>query len=188
MIGRAQLAVSRCLLLGLAVLLLGHAQAQAQPSASEQLVKATFLYRFASFVTWPAGTFASADSPILICVVGADPFGRSLDAVVQDQRVDGRAFAVRRLRAFSGNEGCRIVYIGSGAQTVEQALRVARDRPVLTVTDAHDRPRTRGVIHFVVLDNRVRFHIDEALAAHSGLVISPRLLALAVSVRRRAAT
>jgi hypothetical protein len=50
---------------------------------------------------------------------------------------------------------------------------------VLTVTDdAHGS--SRGVVNFRVLDNRVRFEIDNAAAAHNGLTVSSRLLALAV--------
>ena len=39
----------------------------------EYSVKATFLYKFASFVEWPAGTFSSDAAPFYLCVVGADP-------------------------------------------------------------------------------------------------------------------
>jgi hypothetical protein len=41
------------------------------------------------------------------------------------------------------------------------------------------------MIHFVVAQGRVRFHIDEAAAVRSGLTINSRLLALALSVRQR---
>jgi hypothetical protein len=175
-------------LLGLAMLILASADARAQPSAPERLVKATFLYRFTSFVTWPPQSFSSADAPIVLCISGGDPFGRNLDAVVRDYRAGGRRIALRRLRTFRGNEGCHVLYVGSGAQTIQEALRAARTRPVLTVTDEQDRHGLRGMIHFVVVDNRVRFHIDEADAAEGGLMIDSRLLNLAVSVRRRAAS
>ena len=59
-----------------------------------------------------------------------------------------------------------------------------RGKPVLTVTDARSSVR-RGMIHFVVVQGRVRFHIDEAAAVRSGLTINSRLLALALSVRQR---
>ena len=66
----------------------------------------------------------------------------------------------------------------------DDALRAVRQLPVLTVTDAATGANDRGVIHFAVVDNRVRFHIDEAQAAESGLTISSRLLSVALSVRR----
>jgi hypothetical protein len=42
------------------------------------------------------------------------------------------------------------------------------------------------MIHFAVVDGRVRFHIDEAAAAARGIGISSRWLALAVDGKQRA--
>ncbi|WP_374577311.1 YfiR family protein [Phenylobacterium sp. J367] len=46
------------------------------------------------------------------------------------------------------------------------------------------RGSTRGMIHFVVFQNRVRFHIDAQQASENGLAISSKLLALGLSVKR----
>src|ERR1700704_5980613 len=55
----------------------------------EYQVKAAFLLNFTKFVEWPASAFASADSPIAICVWGDDPFGKILDQIVAEEVVDG---------------------------------------------------------------------------------------------------
>jgi hypothetical protein len=68
-------------------------------------------------------------------------------------------------------------------------LRAGYGQPILTVTDGEvDRGNVRGMVHFVIVDSRVRFYIDDARAAESHLGIDPRLLGLAVSVRRRASS
>jgi hypothetical protein len=41
----------------------------------ESQAKAGPFYNFSKFVEWPAGAFSDADSRIVRCVVGADPFG-----------------------------------------------------------------------------------------------------------------
>jgi hypothetical protein len=43
----------------------------------------------------------------------------------------------------------------------------------------------RGIIEFVIENNRVRFNIDDQAAAANGLVISSQLLNLARNVRVR---
>ncbi|MGE3348760.1 MAG: YfiR/HmsC family protein [Ramlibacter sp.] len=51
--------------------LAGTARAEtAQERATASLVKAVFLHKFASFVEWPAGTFAQPTSPLKIGVLG----------------------------------------------------------------------------------------------------------------------
>ncbi len=170
----------------LTVLALLAAPARAQTDALEYSVKASFLYRFASFVTWPPDAFASPMAPLRLCVMGADPFGETLDRTVAGRQVEGRGIEVRRLAAGADPTSCHILYLRAGEQGTVQGIRAAAGSPVLTVTDADATPNTRGMVHFVLVDDRVRFHIDDAHAAESGLTISSRLLNLAVSVRRRA--
>lgn len=169
----------RAFALFFAAILIAASPVQAQTSQDE--VKATFVYRFASFVSWPAASFTDASTPIRLCVLGANPFARALQRAVAGQRSDARSFDVRTIAGINELNGCHAVYV-QGERT-EATLRAARQRPVLTITDGGDE---RGMIHFVQVEDRVRFHIDDAAAAEGRLAIDPRLLNLALSVRRRA--
>jgi YfiR/HmsC-like len=149
-------------------------------------IKATDLYKFAPFVEWPPGSFPSPTAPLVICIVGEDPFGDLIDRAVAGERMDRHAIVVRRMQVLDRRAGCNIVYAGgSQAQPTADILAALRDTPVLTVTDGSQSRVSGAIIRFVVLDNHVRFAIDDAQAARSGLVISSKLLSLAVSVRRR---
>lgn len=157
------------------------AMAQASSAASlEYSVKANYLIRFAAFVEWPSRVFAHAQSPIVICVAGRDPFGTALDRAARGRTAYGRPLTVRRLAASEAVVGCHILYVGQGAENLPAAA--AEEPGLLVVTDAATAP-TRGAIHFVLSDTRVRFHIDQQAAMRSGLAISSRLLNLALSVR-----
>ena len=171
-------------LLALLVALVLPAAARAQGPSIEYAVKATYLYKFAPFVDWPAGAFASPSSPFQLCILGRDPFGGSLDQAVSGQRIDGHPVTVRRLDRVEAASGCHILYLGaSRSQTVSEALRAVRGSPILTVADS-DR-QDGAIIKFVVRDNRVRFDIDTAAAATNRMTISSKLLSLATSVRGR---
>lgn len=163
----------------LASLLIGPAQAQ----TSQEEVKATFVYRFVSFVSWPATAFDDQATPVRLCVAGADPFARTLARVVADQRIGARDFEVRRIAGAADIGGCHAVYV-VGDRT-DAVLRAARQRPILVITDSVSGGE-RGIIHFALVEGRVRFYIDDANAAESGLGVDPRLLNLALAVRRRA--
>ena len=152
----------------------------------EYQVKAAYLYKFAPFIDWPANAFATPSSPMVVCVVGDDPFGRMLDQAVAGQKLGSRPLEVRRLGRADKAAGCHIVYLGgSKAQTIGDGLASIRGAPVLTVTDEARNAEERGVIHFVVRGRNVRFQIDEEAAQRNGLNISSKLLSLAVSVKAR---
>src|SRR5882762_3080597 len=89
------------------------AQARAESALSEYQVKAAFLYKFATYVRWPPRTGLDASSPFVICVIGRDPFGRELDAVMQGQNIHGRSIVVRRLTRPEEAARCDLLFIGS---------------------------------------------------------------------------
>ncbi len=155
-------------------------QPAAPQTALEYSVKANYLVRFAAFVDWPAGVFANPQSPVVICVIGRDPFGGVLDRAAAAQTAHGRALSVRRPTTLEGAAVCHIYYVGQGGGAIAAALE---GRPgQLSVTDAMVAPR-RGMIHFVVSDDRVRFHVDQGAVSAARLSLSSRLLNLALSVR-----
>src|ERR1044071_4339823 len=82
----------------------------AQQVAEYQL-KAAFLFNFLQFVEWPADAFASADSPIVLGVLGEDPFGELLDQLVQDAAVSGRRIVVRRYQRSDEIDVCHLLFI-----------------------------------------------------------------------------
>lgn len=143
--------------------------------ALETGVKATYLYKFAPFVEWPASVFASPESPITICVVGSDPFGPALDQVASRQRIGGRPLAVRHLASVARDSGCQIAYLDG-----TQAPDALHGEPVLTVTDGAPEG-ARGIVNFVIQEGRVRFTIDNRQAEESHIDISSKLLTLAVA-------
>jgi hypothetical protein len=162
----------------------GAAQAADDPKALELAVKATFLFKFQPFVTWPAQAFASPTAPFTLCIVGDHPFGPLLDRVVEGQRTLDRDVVVRRMATVSPDDHCQILYVGAADPvTAKQLQAPVAGAPVLTVTDSIDDSGAKGMVNFVIADNRVRFEIDDAAARRSGLVISSKLLSLAVSVR-----
>ena len=147
-------------------------------------IKAAYLSKFAAFVEWPDKTFASADSPINVCVSGADPFGATLEQVAAGQRVGGHPIAIRRLSAIAAASGCQIAFLGgSGEQSVAQALAATHGEAILTVTDAAADPHDHGIVSFVIVNDRVRFEIDNGAAEQNHVVISSKLLSLAVAVK-----
>jgi len=153
--------------------------------ATEAAVEAAFLFKFGFFVEWPASAFASGDSPMTLCIVGDDPFGALLDDAVKGQKIGNRPVVVRRMSAVSRDSGCHIVYLSETGNSPPETLAALRGSDVLTVTDSSADDSAVGIINFVIKDNHVRFDIDDAAAASGGLVISSRLLNIALDVKPR---
>jgi hypothetical protein len=156
---------------------------QAQVSLEYQ-VKAAYLMNFTKFVEWPAAAFSAADAPIVICVLGDDPFGPTLDRMVEGQNVNGRPIQTRRSVPEANPQGCHVTFVSRSERSgIAQIVSTLRNSSVLTVSDVPDFADAGGMIEFVIEDGNVRFHINPAAARAAGLTVSSRLLSVASSIR-----
>ena len=183
--GHRRLRVAASLLLGIGWLACGVATARAQQASIESAVKATYLYKFVPYVQWPPAAFASPASPVVVCVLGGAPFADLVSRAVGGERLENRPLMSRRLTSVDANSGCHVLFAaGTPTQSAAEALAAVRGKPVLTVTDAPPAAAAKGIVNFVLVDNRVRFEINLAAAAENGLAISSKLLSLAVAVKQ----
>lgn len=157
-------------------------QAGAEPL--ELAIKATYLDKFVPFVEWPAATFAAADTPVAICVLASDPLAPLLEQTAVGQKDGNRPIVVRRLAQTDTASGCQILYYEPDDPAGTQIAQGVQNHPVLTVTSSGTEQASPAMITFVIDQNRVRFDIDDAAAAHAGLDIGSGLLALARTVKR----
>lgn len=149
----------------------------------EYAVKANYLYKFTPFVAWPQGAFASPTAPFTICIIGRDPFGSALDDAIRGKQVGDRPIQVRRLPTATAGMSCHLLFAArSATQPVSEITRLVSGRPVLTIAD-DAAPGDGAMISFVLQGGHVRFDINPQAAAESGIVISSKLLGLAVSQR-----
>jgi len=154
-----------------------------QPAASASLeydVKAAFLLNFTKFVEWPPSAFASPDAPLNICIVGDDPFGRTIDQLVEGEFVNQHRIIVERIRT-DQPKACQELFVGNNGVP---AAFTAANPAVLTVGDGGDFIRQGGIIAFVIDNRHVRFAINLKAATNAGLKLSSKLLSVARSVEK----
>jgi hypothetical protein len=175
----------RIMALVVAGVLFGALSLPAQKSKPKEFeVKATYLYNFARFVEWPA-TAAAKSNAFAICVLGQDPFGPALDAVVVGETIDGKAVSAKRVSKPQDAVGCRVLYISLSEEIrLKQVLAALDRRGVLTVSDIPQFSQRGGMIQFVQESNKIRFEVNLATAKDAGLSLSSELLKVAITVRR----
>ncbi|MDQ1411392.1 MAG: hypothetical protein QOJ41_3127 [Acidobacteriaceae bacterium] len=161
-------------------------QAGDASDSSEYLVKAGFIYNFAKFVEWPSTAFAEPDSPIVIGVLGTDPFGDIINHVVEGKKIGARGFVIRRfkwskeLKESKDFKECRILFVSSSEKLrFEEIVEAVKGLPILTVGEAPGFAERGGMIRLMLEDNRVRFEVNVDAAHDGNLNISSRLLTLA---------
>jgi hypothetical protein len=167
----------RAALAGLLMLLC--AAAAAQPL--EHQVKAAFVFKFLSFVDWPAQSFAGVDAPLAIGVLGADELLAELNGIVQGRSAQNRPVSVRALREGEKPAGLHLIFVGRAAAA--QIPRLAVLPGVLVVSESEGALEQGSMVNFVRVEGRVRFEVAPEQAERRGVRISSRMLAVAQHVK-----
>ena len=147
-------------------------------------VRAVFLFNFTQFTEWPPEVFSERGSPLIIGILGADPFGPFLDATVKNEIVHGRHIKVERYRTVTEIKTCHILYLGlSEPDELERALKAVRGKPLLTVCENQASSRqNEAAINFLTKQNKIRFIINLDAAREARLTLSSKLLRAAEEV------
>jgi hypothetical protein len=160
------------------LLLLGGLNLPAQTAATKEYqVKAVFLFNFSQFVEWPANAFPEAQTPLVIGVLGADPFGSYLDETVHGEQVNNHPLVIQHYQRVEDIKACHILFISQSEMSgLDQILASLKGRNILTVGDAEGFVQQGGMIRFITEKNKVRFRINLEAAKAARLTISSKLL------------
>lgn len=146
-------------------------------------MKAAFLFNFTKFVEWPEASFADAGHPIVIAVLGRNPFGDDLAKLVKDRTVDGRRIQIRMVATPEEARppgALHVLFVPAGEEPrFAEFLNTPSRRGVLTVGESDRFSALGGIIDFVVVESRVRFEINRAAAEAAGLKLRAQLQKLA---------
>lgn len=150
---------------------------------TEYQLKAAYIYHFAQFVDWPAEAFPATNSPLIIGILGDNPFGDDLNHVIQGKVLNGHAFSVKEFRSATEiTNNCHILFISSSVRRLPEVFASLKGTSILTVGESDRFTEMGGMINFVVEGSKIRFQINETTVEKAGLKISFKLLSLASQV------
>ncbi|HEY8097722.1 MAG TPA: YfiR family protein [Methylobacter sp.] len=146
----------------------------------EDEVKAAFVYNFAKFVEWPSGKI---NESINLCILGESPLGFSALKAIDGRTAQDKPLVTKLLNKSDDLKGCHIAFIAASERNkMTQLLKIAHQQHVLTVSDMDGFTQQGGAIELVKTEEKIRFEINLQAAKEAGLVISSRLLSLALAV------
>jgi hypothetical protein len=151
-------------------------------------LKAAFLFNFTHFVEWPSEVFADTNAPIVIGILGDDPFGPVLDKIVEGETIQNRKLVIKRSQQIEDLRNCQVLFISkSEKEHIDQILSSLGNASIFTVGEIEGFARRGGITNLFLQGNKIRFEINAQAAKRKRLKISAQLLALGTVVGPEAA-
>lgn len=159
--------------------------ASAQPRFSTEYdIKAAVLFNLGQFVNWPSSAFASPESPLVIGVLGQNPFGRSLERAVEGELIQKRRIVIKYGDTLDAVGSCHILFISrSEARRLPGILKALKGTNTLTVSDTGQFAQNGGMVNLITTGDRVRMIVNQATLEAAGLRASSKLLRIAELVK-----
>jgi hypothetical protein len=153
---------------------------------AEYSVKLAFLFNFTKFVEWPPDSYRDPQAPLVICVVGHDPFRQDLEAELRTRKVGDHPVELKTLRPSEKLSACHIVFIPvTEKDQGDRILSGLKGSRTLTVGETAGFAALGGIINLTVEGNNVHFEVNRLAADRAGLKIGSRLLSIAKIVKEQ---
>lgn len=149
----------------------------------EYRVKAAFIYNFIKYSTWPEGAFRNDEEPIILTVLGKDPFGGILDATMKGKQLDGRAIRIVRHAVLPETLRSHVVFYSGDATLRRGVLDLTKALPALTIGEHTGDALAGALVGFYLESDKVRFEVNIGRVKEVRLEISSELLKLARIVK-----
>jgi uncharacterized protein DUF4154 len=159
--------------------------AHSAPDATEEQVKAAFLYQIARYVEWPGSAFPRPDTPVTIAVLGSESLEIELRQLVKGRTAHDRPIVVQQVKSPGSLSGAHVLFVGRDYRSRFGEVAKAQEPGLLFVTDWENALSAGSMVNFIIVDGRVRFEIALDTTLRSGLKPSSRLLAVAQHVHSR---
>jgi YfiR/HmsC-like len=171
--------------LGLIAVLCAAAVGSAIGQIDEYQVKAAFIFNFAKFIEWPTRSFPKPGDPIVICILGQNPFDDHLTGAIQGKIWNGRGFAVLQIVDLPSKSRCQILFVTSSERQHFRSLAGSlKGSGILTVGETPGFIDDGGIINLKLEGGKIRFEINVDAAEQSQLIVSSKLLSLAQIIKK----
>jgi hypothetical protein len=132
-------------------------------------------------VEWPSDTsFIEDNTHFYITVIGENPFDNRLDEMYLNQLICDKPVVIRYIEKIDDIYPSHILFISSTEnEHIDKILQYTKYKPVLTIGDTKGYGYKGVLINFYLLDNKIKFEINESAVKMSNLYVSYRLLSSA---------
>ena len=162
------------------ILLIAFLSIASQGSNREYKVKAAFLFNLAQFVEWPTNILPESGSPLVIGILGENPFGSYLEEIVSGENVNGHPLQVKHCQTVEEATTCQIIFINlPETNKMKEAITALKGRSILTVSDKDNFIREGGMVELIKKVNKIGLVISTQSTKEDNLIISSKLLQIA---------
>ena len=159
------------------LLSLGMALGQGEKPVHE--IHAAMIYNFMKYIQWPD----DGGTEFIVGVLGEDNVYNTLKNFYDGKPKGGKKYSIRKLNDISEATSCQVVYIGKNrSKDFDNVKNAIGSKSILTITDSSNLGKRGSCINFKVVDEKLKFEINQASMSGASLKVAGQLSSMAILI------
>ena len=143
-------------------------------------IHAAMIYNFMKYVHWPDD---GNPGEFVVGVYGEDNVFNTLKSYYDGKPKGAKKYSIRKLSDPSEAPTCSVVYIGKNkSKDFENVKNAVTGKPVLTITDSFNLGKKGSCINLKVVDEKLKFEINQASMNSASLKVASQLTSMAIMI------
>jgi hypothetical protein len=161
----------------LIMLSFGLALGQAEKPIHE--IHAAMIYNFMKYIQWPD----DSGTDFVVGVLGEDNVFNTLKNYYDGKPKGNKKYSIRKLESAADAASCQVVYIGKNkSKEFDNVKNAIAGKAILTVTDSFNLGKKGSCINFKVIDDKLKFEINQSSMTSATLKVAGQLSSMAILI------
>ena len=142
-------------------------------------IYAMMMYNFVKYVQWPE----NGSGDFVIGVAGNNEIFKTMNEWYHGSKIGGRTCLIKNIQSVSDAENCSVVYIDKSKSSDFDAINSkVKGKNTLLITDKNGLGQRGSGINFKVVDNKLKFELNQKAIESANLRVSTSLSSMAILI------
>ncbi len=143
-------------------------------------IHSAMIYNFMKYVQWPED---ASSTEFVVGIFGEDNVFNTMKSYYDGKPKGTKKYSIRKLTDASEAANCAVVYIGkSKSKEFENVKNATAGKSILTITDSFNLGKKGSCINMKVIDDKLKFEINQASINSASLKVAGQLSSMAILI------
>ena len=162
------------------VLIISSFEAFGQDEKPLYEIHSAMLFNFMKYIQWPN---EAEPGEFVLGVLGEDDVFNTMKTRYDGKPKGAKKYVVKKLSSAAEAANCNVVYLGKNKNREFENIKTAiAGKSILTITDSNNLGQKGSCINFKVIDNKLKFEMNNASLTGANLKVSSQLTSMAILI------
>ncbi len=145
------------------------------------MFKALFMFNFAKYIEWPAGT---SNNNFIIAVYGKDDITPELQKLASARKINNKTIIVKTINSPSEAQNANIIFLPESKHgELSKVVAYFNNKPTLIISEKSGACKQGSAINYVTQNGKMKYEVCKYNITSHNLNVDQKLIALGTEIK-----